>query len=123
MTATLTTFLQWLTVLTVTGGGMGPPLGIPPAAQDPVMERVAPEQCLFYASWTGAATADPNSRNQTEQLAAEPEVKNFTGQITKTFGDALRQCGTNEPEGNELVCKWIELVFTRPTAIFISAPR
>ena len=79
MTATLTTFLQWLTVLTVTGGGLGPPLGIPPAAQDPVMERVAPEQCLFYASWAGVAKADPKSRNQTEQLVAEPEVKNFTG--------------------------------------------
>ena len=35
----------------------------------------APEQCLFYASWAGMAAADAKSRNQTEQLLAEPEVQ------------------------------------------------
>jgi hypothetical protein len=55
--------------------GKGVPLGMPPGPEDPVVSRVAPEHCLYYMSWAGAADPDPKSRNQTEQLMAEPEVR------------------------------------------------
>ena len=46
-----------LIVLLGIGGG-GVPLGIPPAPENPMMARVAPEQCLFYQTWSGMATPD-----------------------------------------------------------------
>ncbi len=55
--------------------GKGLPLGTPPGPEDPVIARVAPEHCLFYMSWAGAAEPNPKSGNQSEQLLAEPEVR------------------------------------------------
>ena len=35
----------------------GLPFGMPPAAEDAAISRVAPPQCLFYVDWTGTAVA------------------------------------------------------------------
>ena len=35
------------------GGGVGLPLGVPPLPEDPVLARIAPEECLAYTSWAG----------------------------------------------------------------------
>ncbi len=78
-------------------GGMGLPLGVPPATEDPVLSRVAPEQCLFYLSWAGTASPDPKSANQTEQLLAEPEVQNFLTQTAAIISSAKRDAA--EPSG------------------------
>jgi hypothetical protein len=48
--------------------GLGIPLGVPPAAEDPTMAAVAPPQCLAYVTWAGTAPPDSKSSNQTEQL-------------------------------------------------------
>ena len=61
--------------LTIFGGGWTLPLGLPPGPEEPALARVAPAKCLFYASWAGMAAADAKSKNQTEQLLAEPEVQ------------------------------------------------
>ena len=53
--------LAQLLVATVALGDMGLPLGIPPGPEDPVLARVAPEECLFYMSWAGIASPDPKS--------------------------------------------------------------
>ena len=50
----------------------------PSASLPPRMIRPwprSPEGCLFCVSWAGTASPDANSRNQTEQLLAEPEVQ------------------------------------------------
>ena len=62
--------LSWIMVLVI-GGGTGLPLGIPPQPEDPVMARVAPQQCLVYLSWAGTSKPDPQSKNQTEQTCAK----------------------------------------------------
>lgn len=36
-------------------GGWGLPLGIPPGPEDPVLAKVAPQECLVYLSWAGTA--------------------------------------------------------------------
>ena len=51
----------WIFFLTL-GSGMGVPLGIPPAPDDPVMARFAPEECVFYTTWSASAAAE--SREQ-----------------------------------------------------------
>ena len=82
METVATKFFSFL-FLTVFGGGWTLPLGLPPGPEDPAVARVAPEKCLFYASWAGMATADAKSKNQTEQLLAEPEVQHsFTALAT-----------------------------------------
>ena len=53
----------WIFFLTL-GSGMGIPLGIPPAPDDPVMARFAPEECVFYTTWSASAAANPQSRTR-----------------------------------------------------------
>ena len=67
----------------------GLPLGVPPQPEDPVMSKVAPEECLFYMSSAGMATADPRSANQTEQLLAEPEVQKMAAEIERAIKTGL----------------------------------
>jgi len=62
-------------------GGVGVPLGMPPGEMDPLMEKVAPEDCLVYLEWAGMVKADPKSENHYEQLLAEAEIQRFIGQI------------------------------------------
>ncbi len=70
-------------------GGFSLPLGLPPLPEDPVISRVAPEECLAYISWAGTATPNAKSANHTEQLLAEPEVQNLISAIDNavTSGD------------------------------------
>ena len=49
-------------------GGFGIPLGVPPEPIDPLLARVAPDECVFYTAWAEMADPDPESPNQTEQL-------------------------------------------------------
>jgi len=72
---TLSTKFFSALLLMIFGGGWTLPLGLPPAAENPAVAGVAPEKCLFYVSWAGMAAANPASKNQTEQLLAEPEVQ------------------------------------------------
>ncbi len=105
-------------------GGFGLPLGIPPAAEDPLMYRVAPEECLFYATWSGIATPDAQSANQTEQLLAEPEVQQFVAGIEQQIRKAI--LATAEREGEQAVpiakdvTEWVKRLITHPTALFVS---
>ena len=46
-------------------GSMGLPLGLPPAEPDVLLARVAPEECVFYASWAAMAEPDPENAGST----------------------------------------------------------
>ena len=77
----------FLGVMLLLGGQVGLPLGMPPLPEDPVLSHVAPEECLLYFSWSGVAEPNAKSKNQTEQMLAEPEVKQFI----ETVGKALER--------------------------------
>jgi hypothetical protein len=66
-------------------GGAGVPLGAPPQAPRPELYSIAPDDCLLYMTSYGAAEADPNSPNETEQLIAEPEVQAFLAELERTI--------------------------------------
>ena len=72
------TILSLFGSLFLAGGLAGIPLGVPPAEPDPAMARIAPEECIFYLTWSGMAEASPDSPNHTERLMAEPEVQRAT---------------------------------------------
>ncbi len=70
---------------------MGVPLGIPPAPDDAVLARLAPEECIFYTTWAGMCPADAKSKNQAEQMLAEPEVRRFIDHLEKLGRRAVTQ--------------------------------
>ena len=67
----------------------GLPLGVPPLPETQLLSKIAPEECLFYASSSGMAAPDSKSTNQTEQLLAEPEVQKTFGEIEKMIRSGL----------------------------------
>ena len=114
-----------IAMLVVFLSGFGLPLGVPPEKENPVMSYVAPEECLVYASWAGMAAADPASANQTEQLLAEPEVREFAAALERAFGRAITASAANS--GDECAALhakaaplWARTLVTRPAAMFLT---
>ena len=107
------------------GGGLGLPLGIPPAPEDPLLAAMAPEECLFYTSWAGIAEPDPESSNQTEQLLAEPEVRHLIAEIRQRIKTGLRGTArSGDSEERQIVedaMRWGEKLLVSPTAVFVSS--
>jgi hypothetical protein len=113
----------FLGVVLLMGGQVGLPLGLPPLSEDPVLSRVAPDDCLLYFSWSGVAEPDAKSKNQTEQMLAEPEMKQFIETVGKALGAAIRKGAPATPQGQVLGQngpKLIRALFTHRAAIVIS---
>jgi hypothetical protein len=111
--------VSWLGIF----GFAGIPLGIPPLPEDPVISRVAPENCLYYWSSAGVAAPDPNSANHTEQLLAEKEIQHLLKTIETQILEAIRREAPG-PEQAAMANDATVLVkagLTRPMAIFASS--
>jgi hypothetical protein len=105
------------------GGGLGVPLGIPPAAEDPVMARAAPKECLFYLTWSGVSEPDLQSRNPTEQLLAEKEVRQSLKLLESQIVAGIRAASAGDPQAAAMVDDLhtvAKAVLSGPTAVFIS---
>jgi len=114
--------LEYL-LLMLLGGGFGMPSGVPPTAEDPLAAKVAPAECLFYASWAGTGTPDAASSNHTEQMLAEPEVQKFLTQGRSRILDLMRQSAANDPNAQQAMedaSTLLELVQGKPGAVFLS---
>jgi hypothetical protein len=114
-------FLSMFGTMLIAGGLSGLPLGIPPAEPDPAMARVAPEECLFYLSWSGMADASPDSSNHAERLLAEPEVQRFIKEVTDRLNAALKQGageGANARKVAEITPRILMQIAVNPTAVF-----
>lgn len=98
------TFLSLFGSLFLAGGLSGIPLGVPPAEPDPAMARIAPEECIFYLTWSGMAEASPDSTNHTERLMAEPEVQRFIKEVTERLNAAIKT-GAGEGENARRVAE------------------
>jgi hypothetical protein len=104
------------------GGGGGLPLSMPPLPEDPVLARIAPEECLVYTTWSGMAAPDAESKNQTEQLLAEPEIKEMVGQIERAVLAGIEKNGPPQDAAMARdVVRWGKRFFTRPMAAFVSS--
>jgi hypothetical protein len=106
-------------------GSFGFPFGVPPEKEDPLLARVAPEECVFYTSWAGMADPDPTSGNRTEQLLAEPEVQQLIASLDQQFVQSLQMLALNAPDAKARMLadagpKLLRTLLTRPTAIFLS---
>ncbi len=105
-------------------GGFGLPVGVPPLPEDPMIAKIAPEECLGYMALAGMATPDPKSPNQTEQLLAEPEVQQMAKEIERVVRSAFgRSAGRSPLPGglsNDNAIDAAKLLLTRPLAIYVS---
>lgn len=114
-------FVSMFGVMLLAGGLSGLPLGIPPTEPDPRMERVAPEECLFYLSWSGMAEASSDSPNHTERLLAEPEIRRFIDEVISRLTAALKQGagqGVNSRRVAEITPRILKVIAANPTAVF-----
>ena len=115
------TFTVWAWLLLFGGGGLPLPLSLPPLPEDPAMSAVAPEECLWYLTWSGCAKADPASKNHTEQLLAEEEVQRFGNELERRLVAALREHSRGpEAIAAQEVPKLVKIALTRPAAMFVS---
>src|SRR5262245_13377374 len=121
MGATEIAFLVlWLPLLA------GVPVGLPPGPEDPVMAQMAPEKCLFYATWSPRSPADPNSDNQTEKLLAEPEVQRFATALQREVQRALDRVAAQQRDEaarilSSLAPKVLTWVFTETGAVSVNS--
>jgi hypothetical protein len=104
-------------------GGFGLPVGVPPEKADPMLARVAPEDCLFYGAWAGSVAPDPASPNHTEQLLAEPEVKQFVSAVTEQLHAVLERAGSGRDPKAQLLAdvgpQLLTTLLSRPAAVFV----
>jgi len=107
--------------------GLGLPLGTPPLPEDPMMAKIAPAECLAYVSSAGMATPGATSGNQTEQLLAEPEVRQMAKQVEKAIRAGLQRAMSRGdlPPGasSDDVADLAKLLLTRPLAVYVSSVR
>ncbi len=121
--AAVSVFPSFFMLMLVFGGQTGVPLGLPPLPEDRTMASVAPQECIWYFSWSGTADADPKSANQTEQLLAEPEIREFVHSVSKAISAAMKKGTPPTPQGKLLGAegpKLIHVLLTHPAAAFIS---
>jgi hypothetical protein len=111
-------------ILFILGGGVGVPLGVPPGPEDPLLAKIAPEECVFFASWAGMATPDADSANNVEKLLAEPEVQRLLSQVEQELISAMRKAADREGDEAVLLARvapdLVKTLLTRPAAIFVS---
>ncbi|MEX2185790.1 MAG: hypothetical protein WD875_03305 [Pirellulales bacterium] len=111
-----------LMLLTFGVGGTGLPVGIPPAAEDPLLAKIAPEDCMFYLSWAGMAEPDPASKNHTEQLLADAEVQKFVAAVEVAIGAALMHDARDNEQRKVFAAempKLVKALLTKPTAGYV----
>jgi len=88
-------------VLSLGAMGATPQVGVP-SAPDAALQSAAPEECLLYISKSGTDSPDPKSSNQIEQLLAEPEIKDFVGEVSRLIDEGLTKIPANSEEERTL---------------------
>lgn len=117
---------ETLLLLMFSMGGMGLPLGMPPADPDPLIEKAAPDECLAYVSWAGMAKIDPESENDFERFMAEEEIQRLVKHLDQALAKGLlKTAGDDElvRVAAEQLPILVRAMLTCPTAAFVSSVR
>jgi hypothetical protein len=119
--------MTWLLILLFLAGVQpgALPMGLPPLPEDKALVSTAPEECLLYAGWYGAADPQSISKNNVERLLDEPEVRQFATTLWKELHEAMRRDAFHFGRGDaavisENVLPLVEIGLTRPGALFLS---
>ncbi len=107
------------------GIGLGTPIGLPPKPEDPALFRIAPQACVFYTAWAGTGQPNPQSGNQTEQLLAEPQVRQSMQDFQDLVFRGLSKLGQFQGITNTDIQKdALEVgraLMSHPVAVFIAS--
>ncbi len=117
---------RWLLILLLLAGVQpgALPTGLPPLPEDKALVSTAPEECLLYSGWYGAADPKGTGKNNLERLLAEPEVRQFAATLWKELHEAMRRdafhFGGDAAVISENVLPLVEIALTRPGVLFLS---
>ena len=101
------------------GGAGGLPLSTPPLPADPVIARTAPDECLFHMETAGVAAPEADSKNLTERMLADPEMREFLARVAEQVMGLLRQRSPAGPESAEAIGALLEAALTQPMALTV----
>ncbi len=111
-------------LLMIFGGSLGLPVGMPPGPEDPMMFKVAPENCVCYATWTGMAKLDPKA-NPTEAWMGQPEMVAMSDKLRaawrgsiETKAKAIRDPAT--AAFTRFMLELADVAISSPTAIWVT---
>ncbi|HTQ40377.1 MAG TPA: DUF1559 domain-containing protein [Pirellulales bacterium] len=113
-----------LTFLFLAGAPVSLPLSLPPLQEDPLLAKVAPEQCLWYVSLAGVDKADPASKNKVEQLLAEDDVQHFIHELGAQLQASFAAAAPQNPLGKALAeegPKLLGTLLTRPMVAYVAS--
>ncbi len=102
-------------------GFMGLPISVPPLPPDPVIERAAPESCLFHLATAGIASSEADSKNLTEQMLAGEEMREFLTALGASATRAARMADPRKPELIDAGLNVAQSLLARPLAITVDA--
>jgi len=114
----------FIILLAIFGGGMGLPVGLPPGPEDPMMFKVAPEECVYYATWTGIAKLEPQA-NPTEAWMGQPEMVAMTNKLRAAWRGSVetKAKSISDPAGAAFTRFMLELAdvaISSPTAVWMT---
>ena len=101
------------------GGAAGLPVSMPPLPPDPVIARVAADECLFHIETAGLAVPAADTTNLTERMLADPEMQEFLGKVAEQVMALARERSPVGPEGAEAMATFLEAALTRPMALTV----
>jgi hypothetical protein len=118
-------FIELLVLVFLGGSPLSLPLSLPPLPEDPALAQAAPQECLWYLTWSGCAKPDPASKNHTEQLLAEQEIQRFVTELETRLRDAIKRGAPQGPQAAQAAVlaeegpNLLKLLITRPAAFFV----
>jgi Protein of unknown function (DUF1559) len=116
---------ELLILVAIATGLTGFQLGMPPRAEDPVLSRIAPVECVYYARHSGVRALDPTSLHLTERVQANPEIQKFVAATQSMFVSGLSRSASdpNDPilmDAEDLISAF-QLLLRQPTAWYLSS--
>ena len=100
------------------------PLSLPPLPPDPVLQAMAPADCLWYVGLAGVDKANAASKNKVEQLLAEDDVVNFQRELASRLQRLLRR-GHQKRSVRKVVGeegpKLVATLLSRPLCAYIAS--
>ncbi len=106
------------------GSGIGLPMGMPPGPEDPMMFRVAPENCVFYATWTGVGEIN-GAANPTEAWMSQPEIQKMVLKLRTAYRGAIQNQAKRNDDAVAISLAAVflevaELAGANPVAFYVS---
>ena len=111
-------------IMLLLSGGIGLPVGVPPAPEDPMMARVIPDDVLMVASWAGVAALEPDA-DPTQKWMAQQEIQVFSAKLIDAWkshsGRKKRDAdGQQATAVKQLLMKVTETSIGNATTVYVS---